>query len=94
MVVQPDGKIVVSGTTTSVGGGSSNVFVARMMADGSLDPAFGTSKDETPDGVVNLSFGNGDDTAAALAVVDGKTYVAGSSKQGDSSDMILARLAG
>ena len=94
VVVQPDGKIVVSGTTTSVGGGSSNVFVARMMADGSLDPAFGTSKDETPDGVVNLSFGNGDDTAAALAVVDGKTYVAGSSKQGDSSDMILARLAG
>ena len=28
------------------------------------------------------------------AVVGGNTYVAGSSKQGDSSDMILARLAG
>jgi hypothetical protein len=94
IAVEPGGQIVVSGTTTSVGGGSSNVFVARMLADGSLDPAFGTAKDETPDGVVNLSFGDGDDTAAALAVVGGKTYVAGSSKQGDSTDMVLARLSG
>lgn len=94
VAVEPDGKVVVAGSTTSVGGGSSNVFVARMLADGALDPTFGTAKDETPDGVVNLSFGDGDDTAAAVAVSGGKVLVAGTSKQGDSTDMVVARIAG
>ncbi len=38
--LQPDGKILVGGTHEPNGGGSSLSFVARLNADGSLDPTF------------------------------------------------------
>lgn len=90
--VQADGKIVVTGNTTSTGS-SSNVFVARLLADGSLDTGFGNANDGTPDGFVNLSFGDGNDFARALALqADGKILVAGDRVNGNSSDITLARL--
>lgn len=93
IAVDADGKIVVAGTTTSTGN-SSNVFVARLNADGSLDADFGQADDGTPDGVVNLSFGDGNDFGRALALqADGKIIVAGDSIAADgSSNIVLARL--
>lgn len=93
IAVDEEGRIVVAGSTTSTGG-SSNVFVARLLADGSLDTEFGQADDGTPDGVVNLSFGDGDDFGRALALqADGKIVVAGDSKASDGSfNIVLARL--
>ena len=93
IAVDADGRIVVVGSTTSTGG-SSNVFVARLLADGSLDAEFGQDDDGTPDGVVNLSFGNDDDFGRAVALqADGKIVVAGDSKTSDGSfNIALARL--
>jgi len=93
IAVDADGKIVVAGSTTSTGG-SSNVFVARLLADGSLDSEFGQGDDGTPDGVVNLSFGDGNDFGRALALqADGKIIVAGDSQATDGSfNIALARL--
>jgi uncharacterized delta-60 repeat protein len=93
MVIQSDGKIVVAGTTTAADK-STNIAVARLMADGSLDATFGVdSSDGTPDGVVSISLGAGNDTARALALqADGKILVAGDRVNGTTSDIWLARL--
>ena len=90
--IQPDGKLVVDGTT--VNAGSSNMAVARFNTDGSLDTTFGTSNDGTPDGVVSLSLGNGDDVAHALAIqADGKIVMVGStSSTGSTSNAVVVRL--
>ncbi|MFZ9630286.1 MAG: hypothetical protein ACO3C1_13165 [Ilumatobacteraceae bacterium] len=91
IVVQSDGKIVAVGTTTSTGD-TSNVFVIRLQADGTADDEFGTADDGTPNGVVNLSFSDGNDSGQAVALQsDGKIVVAGNAV-GDSSDFALARL--
>jgi uncharacterized delta-60 repeat protein len=92
IAVDADGRIVVVGTTTSTGN-SSNVFVARLNADGKLDTSFGQGNDGTPDGVVNLSFGDGNDYGRTVALqADGKIVVAGDRVNGGSSDIVLARL--
>jgi uncharacterized delta-60 repeat protein len=93
IAVDADGKIVVVGSTTSTGS-TSNVFVARLLGNGKLDADFGQGDDGTPDGVVNLSFGNGNDFGRALALqADGKIVVAGDSIGTDgSSNIVLARL--
>ena len=77
--VQSNGKIVVVGNSNSVGDGSSNIAVARLNADGSLDTSFGTgTSDGTPDGIVNLSLGDGNDESDTLAIqADGKILVGG-----------------
>jgi uncharacterized delta-60 repeat protein len=77
--VQSNGKIVVVGNSNSVGDGSSNIALARLNADGSLDTSFGAgNSDGTPDGIVNLSLGDGDDESDTLAIqADGKILVGG-----------------
>ena len=40
MALQPDGKLLVGGAFTSVNGSGSRVRLARLFADGSLDPTF------------------------------------------------------
>ena len=62
LTLQPDGKIVVSGTFTMLGGGGTGVtprhFIGRLEADGSLDTAFDPGADGTatlavqPDGKI------------------------------------------
>jgi predicted RecA/RadA family phage recombinase len=93
IAVDAEGKIVVVGTTASTVGSGSNVFVARLLSDGRLDAEFGQEADGTPDGVVNLSFGEGDDFGRAVAIEsDGKIVVIGDRVNGSSSDIVLARL--
>jgi uncharacterized delta-60 repeat protein len=70
IAVQSDGKIVVTGDVD----GANNVDfgVARYLADGSLDSAFGTG------GKVATDFGSGNDFAKAVAIQsDGKIVVVG-----------------
>lgn len=90
--MQADGKIVVAGTSTSVGGSSSNIVLLRLSANGTLDSTFGTANDGTPDGVVNLSLGDGNDVVNALKIqADGKMVVVGSTVNAGSSNIAVAR---
>lgn len=94
VTLQADGKILVVGTSTA-SDTSSNIAVARLNADGTLDISFGAgTSDGTPDGVVGLSLGTGNDVAVAIAVqVDGKILVAGYTVASDSStNAAVARL--
>jgi uncharacterized delta-60 repeat protein len=78
-VLQPDGKIVIVGTTNIPGqsGGFSSFAVARLNADGSLDNTFGSG------GKVLTDFGTlQEDWALAVAIQpDGKIVVGGHSNQ-------------
>ncbi len=90
--VQADGKVLVAGF--HVDGTSTNIFVLRVNADGSLDDSFGTAEDGTANGIVNLSLGDGNDTARDIAVqADGKIVIVGDTVVADgSSNIVLARL--
>lgn len=67
--VQPDGRIVVVGTAESAGG--SDLFVARLLSAGTLDPSFGTG------GVTTIDLGAEDEGNALLLQPDGRIVVAG-----------------
>jgi uncharacterized delta-60 repeat protein len=81
-VRQPDGKIVIAGYTQD----GEDVAVARLEADGSLDPTFGAGGKATVD-FGTATFGN----AVALAP-NGRIVVAGQKTGGD--DFAVARLRG
>jgi len=84
-LLQPDGKVVVSGYGNT--GGNSNTFFVRYNTDGSLDNTFGSG------GIVSLTTGpNG---LAALAVTmqaDGKIIGAGSYDNGTDVDFMAVRI--
>lgn len=90
--VQADGKVLVAGYHEE--GSSTNMFVLRVNADGTLDDTFGTADDGTENGIVNISLGDGNDTARDLAVqADGKIVLVGDSVEADgSTNIIVARL--
>ncbi len=71
--LQPDGKIVVLGTTFAPGNGTTDWLIARLGPDGALDPGFGTG------GFVRLSMpGCCDEGRSILLQSDGKIVVVGS----------------
>ncbi|MFY9586596.1 MAG: Ig-like domain-containing protein [Actinomycetota bacterium] len=79
LAIQPDGKIVVAGTSPD----PEDFAVVRYGTDGEIDPTFGGG-----DGRVTTDFGGfgGSDRARALAIQpDGKLVVAGSSLIPDPS---------
>lgn len=96
LAIQPDGQLLVLAGTTSAADKSSNIAVARMKADGSLDSRFGAGKEDgTPDGVIGLSLGSGDDVAKAVVLQpDGKIVVVGDRVNGSSSDIVVVRING
>lgn len=96
LAIQPDGQLLVLAGTTSAADKSSNIAVARMKADGKLDSRFGAGQgDGTPDGVVGLSLGSGDDVAKAVVVQpDGNIVVVGDRVNGSSSDIVVVRISG
>jgi uncharacterized delta-60 repeat protein len=69
LAIQPDGKIVVAGYTTT-GGDDSEFALARYTVNGTLDRAFGTG------GKVTTAFGSAGAKAVALQP-DGKIVAAG-----------------
>lgn len=87
IVIQPDGKIIVAGSsyTTSF---DSDYLVIRYNSDGSIDNSFGTSGN----GIVTTSVEANDDDRGKVVKLqsDGKIVVAGSSCIG-SCDFVLLR---
>ncbi|MCX7211794.1 MAG: Ig-like domain-containing protein [Burkholderiales bacterium] len=84
LTVQPDGKILVAGTSS---GTNSDFSVIRLNADGVLDSAFGTG------GKLIVPVGSGEDAAYSLTLQpDGKILVAGYSFNGTDNDFSLIRL--
>ncbi len=71
IAVQPDGKLVVAGTTDQYWS-ALDVIVIRYLPDGTIDQSFGN------DGSMIVSIGTWDDYATAVAVrPDGKIVVGG-----------------
>ena len=69
IALQPDGRIVVAGTTA---GPNLNFAVARLLADGTLDSEF------TDTGVLTIDFFGFTDLAESVAVTDdGRIVVSG-----------------
>jgi uncharacterized delta-60 repeat protein len=92
LAVQPDGKIVVAGTTakrSASGAATSHFALARYHPDGHLDPAFGTG------GKVVTDFGDDQSSvASALALqADGKIVVGGGAGNGTINYFGLAHFA-
>lgn len=92
LALAADGSIVVAGS--HVDGTSNNIIVARLTPSGALDASFGKAEDGTPDGIVSVSLGDGDDVASAVGIAaDGKIVVAGTTVAADgSSNFLVARL--
>ncbi|HXS80474.1 MAG TPA: putative Ig domain-containing protein [Gammaproteobacteria bacterium] len=81
-VVQPDGRIIVAGTTSGAG---SDIVLSRLNADGTFDTSFGGG-----DGIVTTEiaapFGNDTGNSVTLQA-DGKILVSGMS----NGDLTLVR---
>lgn len=84
--LQADGKILVTGTTTTIGG-ASDILLIRYNDDGSLDPTFGTG------GVVSTDVGvaSGDSAYKLALQADGKILVEGYTDANASANGILLR---
>ncbi len=84
VVVQPDGKIVVGGSSSN--SADLDFAVIRYNPDGTLDSSFNS------DGMVTTAVGRGDDEISALAVQDdGRILAAGYSVNGTARDFALVR---
>lgn len=85
VAIQPDGKILVAGTSETSAG--TKVFaVSRHTSAGAPDAGFGTG------GKVTTAFTSGKVSALALALQpDGKLVVAGGVETGGTADVALAR---
>ena len=91
--VQADGRILVGGRAETGGGGTppADFAIARLTADGDLDPTFGGG-----DGKVTLSFDlftNVDEVRALAVDARGRIYAGGTAGNfSTASDCALARL--
>ena len=89
VAIQPDGKIVVAGTSFFVAPGPApgrDVVLSRYNPDGSLDPSFGTG------GKVATALGANQAGAEDMTLqADGKILVAGSTASPTGADFALAR---
>lgn len=86
VAVQPDGKIVVSGSALN-GAAGFDFALVRYNTDGSLDPAFGSGGK-----VVTDFLGTNDGSHAIALQPDGKIVAAGAADNGSTSiDIAVAR---
>lgn len=84
VIVQTDGRIIVSGITGD--GTNSSIFLARYSTGGQLDSTFGSG------GKVTTQIGPGDFSSAGMALQpDGKIVVVGSVSSGSNLDFAVAR---
>lgn len=92
LTVGADGTVVVVGNRHN--GTSNDIVLVRYTNDGSFDAAFGVGEDDgTPNGVVNISLGEGNDFGTAVAAqADGKLVVAGYHEEGTSTNMVVIRV--
>ena len=92
LVVGADGTVSVVGNRFN--GQSNDIVLLRYTTDGSFDASFGVGEDDgTPNGVVNISLGEGNDFGTAVAAqADGKLVVAGYHEEGTSTNMVVLRV--
>jgi uncharacterized delta-60 repeat protein len=86
IAVQPDGRIVVAGRTD--GGSTVDFGVVRLLADGALDPSFGSG------GKVVTDFAGTDDAEGGVGIVvqpDGRIVVLGCTGCYSAGNFALAR---
>ncbi|MCA1693612.1 MAG: hypothetical protein LC749_02170, partial [Actinobacteria bacterium] len=97
LLVQPDGKMVLSGgksttlatTVDPSAGGATNHYVARFNPDGSPDPGFGGSNGTATIPFTGIFIGSG----VALQPADGKILLGGGVVTSSTTvDMVVARL--
>ncbi|MEO8888321.1 MAG: delta-60 repeat domain-containing protein [Jatrophihabitantaceae bacterium] len=89
IAVQPNGQVVIAGTSSNITTGGAAFGLARVNANGSLDASFGTG------GVVTTSF-QGPDYATEVALqTNGNIVVAGTSDDNSlQPSLALARYLG
>ncbi len=81
--IQPDGKILVVGTTTKPSG--SDIAMTRVTLTGQLDSSFGTN------GLVITDFDSGNDGANCVSLLsDGRIFVGGFASSRSNVDFALA----
>jgi uncharacterized delta-60 repeat protein len=80
LALQPDGKILVAGETSSGG----DIAVARLKTDGTIDGSFDF------DGRKEIDFGGAAFASGVAVQPDGRIVVAGTA---DPGDMVVARLS-
>ena len=85
LALQPDGKIVLTGTVFKNGGIDGNLAVVRFNSNGSLDTLFGGT------GIVNTDFGNNEQADDLVIQADGKIIVEGTTSSAGTSDFLLVR---
>lgn len=83
--LQPDGKVVVCGTSGAGGFANRDFIVARFNTNGTPDNSFGTS------GYKLANIGNWDDANGMCIAIDGKILTAGMS-QFSNNDLSICRL--
>jgi uncharacterized delta-60 repeat protein len=81
MVRQPDGKLVIVGSTSTDGG---DFAIARLNADGTLDTSFGNGGKQT------ANFGGTDAAEKVALTAEGKIVIVG--EGGSTHDMAVTRL--
>ena len=87
VIAQPDGKVILVGSTDPRADGNTDFLVARFNADGSLDKSFGLG------GLVRTDVsGGGADVAYGVTVGgNGKIIVVGSSVEGSETEAAVVR---
>lgn len=84
VALQADGRIITVGA--SYNGTDSDAAVVRYLADGTVDRTFAEG------GALVIDSDKGDDKAYAVAIWEGKIYVAGQIHNGKDSDFAVWRL--
>lgn len=85
LIAQPDGKILIAGSSSGLQGGPLNFALLRFDQNGSLDTSF------NHEGSVVTSLVPGDDEALAVGrLADGRIVVGGYSFNGTDRDFALA----
>jgi uncharacterized delta-60 repeat protein len=86
VVLQRDGKIVVSGGSQDKTNGDSSFLTARFRPDGTLDPTFGNG------GLSFTDLGASDGAFDIAMSPDGKIYVTGHSKGAGSGKLTILQI--
>ena len=93
IALQPDGRVVVAGTTHDAGLQSDDFAIARLDGNGALDDTFASGGKTTI--AFDLADGVGNDDVHAVAIApDGTIVVAGSAETAGGSVVAIARLLG
>lgn len=90
IVIQPDGKIVVNGYAWN--GTDEDMFICRLLPNGSLDPSFGTGGKVL---IGLMSVGMPDQASAVTLDAAGNIYACGSTRTGGtpfSNDVAIVKL--